>query len=226
MLQTLKSAYHGGNGDDIFFSAGWQNNINGGNGADTISYQTRHQNNVIGDEGVTIDLAAGAAQTGASRFETLTSIENAIGSELADRIGGTHGDNLLGRLGGNDEVHGFGGNDIIEGGFGADVMSGGTGADHFVYRTARDSSGGNFTPFLVDVIADFSSAEGDRVDLSLVPGSDGFVFNGTADFSGRGNGEIRFADGLVFVDVDGNASADLTIQMNGVTTVSNTDFLI
>ena len=100
---------------------------------------------------------------------------------------------------------------------------GGTGADHFVYRTARDSSGGNFTPFLVDVIADFSSAEGDRVDLSLVPGSDGFVFNGTADFSGRGNGEIRFADGLVFVDVDGNASADLTIQMIGVTTVSNTD---
>lgn len=226
VLQTFKSAYHGGNGNDIFFSDGWQNNINGGNGNDTISYQVRHENNVVGGEGVTIDLAIGAAQTGASRFETLTSIENAIGSELADLIGGTNGDNFLGGLSGNDEVHGFGGNDDIEGGFGADFMSGGTGADHFIYRTARDSSSGNFTPFLVDVIADFSSAEGDRIDLSLVPGSDGFVFNGAGGFSGRGNGEIRFENGFVFVDVDGNASADLTIQMNGVTTMSNTDFLI
>jgi serralysin len=226
VIQTFKSAYHGGGGKDTFFSDGWQNNINGGNGIDTISYQARHQNNVVGNEGVTIDLAAGAAQTGASRFETLTSIENAIGSELADLIGGTDGDNFLGGLSGNDEVHGFGGNDDIEGGFGADFMSGGTGADNFIYRTARDSSAGDFTPFLIDVIADFSSAEGDRIDLSLIPGSDGFTFNGADDFSGSGNGEIRFADGFVRVDVDGDARADLVIQMNGVTTMSNTDFLV
>ena len=86
VIQTLKSAYHGGSGLDTFFSDGWQNNINGGDGIDTVSYQQRHLNTVIGDEGVAIDLAAGAVQTGAAQFETLTSIENAIGSELAAEV--------------------------------------------------------------------------------------------------------------------------------------------
>jgi serralysin len=228
VIQTFKSAYHGGNGDDAFFSDGWQNNINGGNGIDTISYQLRHQNNVVGGEGVTIDLAAGAAQTGASRFETLTSIENAIGSERGDRIGGTDGANFLVGLGGTDEVHGFGGDDIIDGGLGVDFMSGGTGADHFVYRTANDTgNSGPQNPFAaVETIADFNGAEGDRIDLSLMAGADGFTFNGAGAFTGAGHGEIRFADGFVQVDANGNGTADLIIDMNGLATMSNTDFLI
>jgi Ca2+-binding RTX toxin-like protein len=226
VIQTLKSAYHGGNGKDVFFSDGWQNNINGGNGIDTISYQARHQNNVIGDEGVVIDLAAGKARTGASRLETLTSIENAIGSENADAIGGTNGKNFLVGLGGNDEVHGFGGNDIIEGGRGSDFMSGGTGGDHFVYRAANEAGTNNQNPFAVETIADFNGAEGDRIDLSVMAGSDGFTFNGAGAFTGSGHGEIRFADGAVQIDTNGNGNADMIIQMTGVTSMSNTDFLI
>lgn len=226
VIQTLKSAYHGGGGKDAFFSDGWQNNINGGNGIDTISYQERHLNTVVGDEGVTIDLAAGAAQTGASRFETLTSIENAVGSELADLIGGTNGKNFLVGLGGSDSLHGFDGNDIIEGGLGVDFMSGGAGADHFVYRTARDTFAGNFVPFTTEAIADFNGAEGDRIDLSLMQGSDSFVFNGTAEFTARGNGEIRFINGFVQVDANGDGRSDIIIEMEGVTSMVNTDFLV
>lgn len=227
VLQTFKSAYHGGNGDDAFFSDGWQNNINGGNGIDTISYQLRHQNNVIGGEGVVIDLAAGAAQTGASRFEALTSIENAVGSERADRIGGTDGANSLAGLGGNDELHGFGSDDIIEGGLGADFTSGGTGADRFIFRTANDASAAiNLNPFAVETIADFNSAEGDRIDLSFMAGSDRFTFNGAGAFTGSGHGEIRFDNGTVQIDSDGNGRADMLISMNGVTSMSNADFLV
>jgi serralysin len=227
MIQTLKSAYHGGNGKDVFFSDGWQNNINGGKGIDTISYQVRHQDSVIGDEGVVIDLAAGAAKTGASRFETLTSIENAIGSEHADGIGGTDGKNILSGLGGNDEVHGFGGNDVIDGGLGADFVSGGSGADRFVYRSVSDANVTSLNPFAVETIADFNSADGDRIDLSLVPGSDGFTFNANGGaFSARGNGEIRFVNGVVQVDTNGNGTADMFIHMQGVTSMSNTDFLV
>jgi serralysin len=226
IIQTFKSAYHGGNGQDVFFSDGWQNDINGGNGNDTISYQERHLNTVVGDEGVTIDLAAGAAQTGASRLEKLTSIENAIGSELADLIGGTNGDNILDGLGGNDGLHGFDGNDIIEGGLGTDFMSGGTGADHFVYRTASDTRASGFTTLTIETIADFNGAEGDRIDLSLMQGSDRFVFNGTAGFSARGNGEIRFDNGFVQIDANGDGLTDILIQMDGVASMSNTDFLI
>lgn len=226
VIQTFKSAYLGGAGADVFFSDGWQNNINGGNGSDTISYQQRHLNNVIGDEGVTIDLAAGTAQTGASRLETLTSIENAVGSELADLIGGTIGDNILGGLGGNDGLHGFDGNDIIEGGLGADFMSGGAGADHFVYRTANDTRASGFTTLVLETIADFNGADGDRIDLSLMQGSDNFTFNGTAGFNARGNGEIRFDNGFVQIDADGDGLTDILIQMDGVASMANTDFLI
>jgi serralysin len=226
VIQTFKSAYHGGNGQDIFFSDGWQNNINGGNGIDTISYQERHLNNVVGDEGVTIDLATGAAQTGASRFETLTSIENAVGSELADLIGGTNDANFLGGLGGNDGLHGFDGDDIIDGGIGADFMSGGAGADHFVYRTANDTRASGFTTLTIETIADFSGAEGDRIDLSLMQGSENFTFNGTAGFSARGNGEIRFDNGFVQIDANGDGLTDILIQMDGVASMANTDFLI
>lgn len=226
VIQTFKSAYHGGNGKDIFFSDGWQNNINGGNGIDTISYQQRHLNNVVGDEGVIIDLAAGAAQTGASRLETLTSIENAIGSELSDLIGGTTGDNILGGLGGNDGLHGFDGNDIIEGGLGADFMSGGGGADHFVYRTANDTRATGFTTLTIETIADFNGAEGDRINLSLMPGSENFTFNGSLAFNARGNGEIRFENGFVQIDANGDSLTDMIIQMNGVTSMANTDFLV
>jgi len=226
VIQTLKSAYHGGDGQDIFFSDGWQNDVNGGTGIDTISYQQRHLNNVIGDEGVTIDLAAGAVQTGAARFERLASIENAVGSELSDLIGGTIGDNFLGGLGGNDGLHGFDGNDVIDGGLGADFMSGGAGADHFVYRTANDTRAGGFTTLSIETIADFNGAEGDRIDLSLMQGSENFTFNGTAGFSARGNGEIRFDNGFVQIDANGDGRSDLIIQMDGVASMTNTDFLV
>jgi len=227
VLHTFKSAYHGGGGKDTFFSDGWQNNINGGNGIDTISYQIRHQNNVVGDEGVTIDLAAGKAQTGASRFETLTSIENAIGSERGDAIGGTNSENFLAGLGGDDDVFGFGGDDDIDGGLGADFLAGGTGADHFIYRTVADASANIQNPFAsVETIADFNGAEGDRIDLSLIPGSDSFTFNGSGAFTGSGHGEIRFSNGTVQVDTNGNGTADMIIHMNGVSSMVNTDFLV
>lgn len=219
-LKTFRSAYHGGNGKDAFFSDGWQNNINGGKGNDTISYQFRHEDSVVGGTGVTIDLAAGAAQTGASRFETLTSIENATGSERGDLIGGTNGRNLLAGLGGSDEIHGFGGNDVIEGGRGADLLFGGTGADRFVYRNVADSASGAF-----DTVADFSGAQGDRIDLSAIDASKALVFLGAGGFTGRGS-EIRFFDGFVFVDTDGNRNADLIIDMNGLSAMSASDFLV
>lgn len=226
VMQTFKSAYHGGNGNDAFFSDGWQNNINGGNGMDTISYQLRHQNNVVGGEGVVIDLAAGAAQTGAARLETLTSIENAVGSERADRIGGTDDDNFLAGMTGSDELHGFGGNDLIDGGLDADFVSGGTGADHFIFRSANDADFNNVNPFAVETIADFTSAEGDRIDLNFMAGSDRFTFNGDGVFTGSGHGEIRFVDGTIQIDSDGNGRADMLINMVGVTSMSNTDFLV
>lgn len=91
------------------------------------------------------------------------------------RVTGTAGDNTLNGtpyadiidgLGGNDRLNGDWGNDAINGGAGADVLIDGHGLD-----TLTGGDGGDLfqlTPddLRLDVIADFSGAAGDRVDLT------------------------------------------------------------
>ena len=57
---------------------------------------------------------------------------------------------------GNDILYGQGGNDILIGGEGDDILFGGSGADTFVWQNGNPGH---------DVIKDFNSSEGDRIDL-------------------------------------------------------------
>ncbi|CAN7658861.1 calcium-binding protein [Rhizobium sp. LjRoot254] len=224
-LTTLKSAYLGGGGKDIFNSEGWENGFDGGAGSDTISYQFRHESTVIGDTGVIIDLAAGLVQTGASRTEQIISIENAVGSRNADIIGGTDDDNTLMGLAGTDTIFGFGGDDVIVGGAGFDAMLGDTGSDVFVFQAVTDSLAG-----FRDKIGDFTRAEGDRIDLSAIDaitggGDQAFTFQGIASFTGQA-GELRFASGVLSADVNGDGQADFAVSVDGLTSMTATDFVL
>jgi Ca2+-binding RTX toxin-like protein len=62
----------------------------------------------------------------------------------------------VGVVGGDDRIDGGAGNDVLIGGGGHDTLIGGAGADHFVFAPGSGK----------DDILDFSSAEGDRIDLS------------------------------------------------------------
>ena len=95
-----------------------------------------------------------------------------IGDAGADRLAGGKGlDNLFGGSGndrlygerGNDVLVGGAGNDLIVGGLGSDTMSGGTGADTFRFRSLNDIAGND-----VDRITDFSHAQHDQIDLTLI----------------------------------------------------------
>ncbi len=68
--------------------------------------------------------------------------------------GGDGNDTVYGGQG-NDTVYGGAGDDLISGDLGNDILYGGPGADRFAFRP-----GGG-----VDWIADFNSAEGDRIVL-------------------------------------------------------------
>jgi serralysin len=225
-FETFKSLYKGDAGNDQFFSVGWQNSIDGGAGTDTISYQFRHEDTTIGDTGVIIDLFGGRVTTGTSRTEFLNSIENAVGSIHADEIGGTNDANVLHGFNGDDEIAGFGGNDTIIGGKGADTLAGDGatvfGADTFVYTSVQDSpAAGGF-----DLILDFSSAQGDKIDLSgLATRNTTLSFSDADSFSGRA-GEVVFSGGGVFVDMDGDQVQDLVIDMNGLGDMSRSDFIL
>jgi len=133
-----------------------------------------------------------------------------------DRLdGGDGNDRLLGGSG-VDVLAGGAGNDILEGGAGADVLSGDNGRDVFTYRALTDSSGS-----ALDTIIDFSTSGRDRINVSPIDAdssteaNDRFNFIGSAAFSGTA-GELRYADGLLQGDVNGDRLADLAIKVTNL----------
>jgi len=225
-VQTLLSTYNGGIGNDIFFTNGHKNDFIGGAGIDTISYQFRHEDFAVGDEAVTIDLNAQAALTGSNSREDFSSIENATGSLNSDLIIGSNGRNVLKGLAGSDELQGKNGNDIMIGGLGQDFFFGEGGADRFIFQAANESRSG-----VADIIFDFSHAAGDKIDLSAIDadttvrGNQAFDFIGTASFSGDAC-EARFANGVLLLNTNNSPVADMAVEVQGLTSMQASDFIL
>jgi Ca2+-binding RTX toxin-like protein len=114
---------NGGVGDDLLLGGGSNDTLNGGEGVDTASYAG------VG-AGVTVDLTGGApagmggggvAQaTGGGGTDTLSGVENLIGSGF------------------NDTLQGDAGANRIDGGTGVDTMIGGAGNDVYIVDVAGD----------------------------------------------------------------------------------------
>lgn len=163
----------GGAGNDWLLGGKGADTLIGGQGIDTATY-------VSANSGITVDLAAGTASDG----DTLSGIENLIGSEFVDRllgdananvIKGRDGDDVINGRGGDDVLRGDGGNDTLHGGWGNDVLYGGVGND-----TLNGGSGD-------DIL--YGNAGNDR----LIGGLGADTLNGgggvdTADYSATANG--------------------------------------
>ena len=158
------------------------------------------------------------------------------GREGADRLFGEYGaDKLCGGTGndwleggtGNDTLRGDAGNDILVGGTGKDTLVGGAGADVFTLGSASDSGTGGDA----DVIADFSHAELDKIDLAnidanaSVAGDQSFSFVGSDAFHGVA-GELRYASGTVEADVNGDGTADFSLAIANLSSLAAGDFIL
>jgi Ca2+-binding RTX toxin-like protein len=190
----------GGEGDDLLIGGLGGDWLAGGSGTDTADYSTS-------GSGVTVNLAAGSSSGGDAAGDSHISIENLTGSGFTDNLYGDSGANRLRGLTGHDDLIGNGG------------------ADRFVFETLDDSS--NAAP---DQIHDFSTAQGDRIDLSLIDadtgtaGNQAFTYIGTGDFTGVA-GQLNFQNGLIQGDVTGDGGADFRIEVNG-TTFAAGDFIL
>lgn len=120
----------GGVGDDFFItqSRDGADDYHGGPGSDFVFYLGRTQ-------GVTV--AANDVADDGEPFErdlVRTNVENAFGTEHADRlIGGGAPNRYIGN-GGTDRLEGAGGDDTLEGGAGLDVLVGDIGNDNLLAR--------------------------------------------------------------------------------------------
>ncbi len=85
-----------------------------------------------------------------------------LGGAGNDTLNGNDGNDELRGGSGNDILNGGNGNDILVGGAGNDTLTGGAGADVFRWELADRGVAG--TP-ATDTVADFSTAQGDKIDL-------------------------------------------------------------
>ena len=215
---------NGGDGSDTLIGGVGADAMFGGNNTDTASYEAAAA-------GVTVFLLAPAGNTGEAVGDTFNGVENLRGSAFADRLTAGVGTNTLDGFTGDDTLDGgAGGSDRLIGGLGADRLTGGTAADSFIYKALAES-----TAVSADVITDFSQAQQDRIDLSLIDanpglaGNQAFAWIGTAAFAGSNTAQVRYgqADGNTFVEVDtGDGVADMRNSLSGLTTLTSTDFLL
>jgi Ca2+-binding RTX toxin-like protein len=206
-------------GDDV---------INGGDGQDIIFGDALYTDTLALDHNLGTQAGAGwevfalleagqsSADPGWSRTDTLNYIlqngeelmKESIDQEGEKRIIGN--DTLSGGAG-DDYIFGQEGDDLIDGGEGHDVLYGGDGADVFIFKSITEA---------LDLVKDFSVAEGDQLDLSqLLSGYDP-VQDSINDFvfahEEQGNTVIS-------VDVSGSGNQSASVDLVVLENVSGLD---
>lgn len=187
----------GGTGNDLLDGGLGYDFLDGGSGIDTVTYS-------FYSKGIIADLQSGVVSfpdnNGSTLTDTLSGVENVIGSGGRDQLIGDRGDNTL--IGGD-------GDDFLEGGAGNDTLDGGTGFNYARYPfatagvtvnlTIGTASGGGGN----DILSNISGAIGsyDFNDtliggagneyLSGLDGDDRLFGEAGADFIDAGNGDDR-----------------------------------
>jgi Ca2+-binding RTX toxin-like protein len=175
-----------------------------------------------------------------------TAAIDANGNAQDNSITGNDERNVINGGDGLDRLYGAGGKDTLVGGDGADVLGGGNGEDELIGGIGRDKLTGGADADLfkfasaaecglswmdADQLQDFSSAQGDKIDLSAIDadatlaGDQAFTFIGNnANFSNRA-GELRFNIAWVEGDLDGNGAADFFLLVNAPSLAAS-DFML
>lgn len=186
-------ALGGGAGNDILIGGAGDDQLDGGAGNDTYRFNndTALGSDTIVDTSVVgtdiLDFSAASARTINIDLSlttpqviirsvpaltlTITSgsrIETCIGSNSADTIKGNLFGNTLEGRGGRDSLDGSSGNDVVDGGDDNDLLIGGAGNDTLIGGTGADLFRFDTLPSATtnrDTITDFSTEEGDRIEL-------------------------------------------------------------
>lgn len=147
----MRLAIRGDAQDNFFFAGSGAEDIRGGAGNDTVSYERSTAGVTVRLDELTptgwfwLDLIfdffddfISDGSGGYAQGDDLTSIENVTGSMYDDRLHGNWLANTLSGLSGDDMLYGNGGNDTLLGGEGTDQLFGGNGNDTLIGGVGAD----------------------------------------------------------------------------------------
>lgn len=205
---TSSAVLDGGDGDDFLQGTIAGDVISGGSGNDTASFA--YAFNGGSTTGVTVDLnVQGAAQnTVAAGSDTLSGIENLVGSSLNDTLIGDGNDNV---------IEGGSGNDVLIGGGGVDTVSY-AGASAGVTVSLATGSAQNTVNAGTDTLSGFENLQGSAFGDTLTGDSGANTLSGGAGDDTLNPGAN--AAGLVDL-LDGGAGSD-TASFAGLAGVTAT----
>lgn len=167
-------------------------------------------------------------QTGKDLLRGGTGNDTLYGYDGADTLyGDADSDTLYGGAA-NDLLYGGSGNDILVGGSGKDTLTGGAGTDRFDFNAVADSG---ITSALRDTIKDFVRGQ-DKINLAAIDansataGNDAFtaLIGSKANFTAAG--QLKLAGGILYGNTDGDAAAEFSIALSGISKISLADFLL
>ena len=220
----------GGGGNDRLFGGPGNDHLDGGAGADRM----------VGGRGNDVyvvdhvrDVVVERANQG--RDKVLSKIDYVLPAHVEDLVllggrglngtGNGLGNVIEGNRGAN-RLDGGGGADVLIPGLGRDVLTGGAGADRFVWRSAAEAGRGAQADTVTDFTRGADVLDLRRIDADVTTrGNQAFDFIGKSGFSGDA-GELRFANGRVQGDLDGDRVADFEIRLIGVNALGAGDFLL
>lgn len=206
--------------------------INGGPGADTVTFETSLVGRVTGsgtaDGGAGNDVLDAASIAGTSHFSLVL-----LGGDGNDTLSGGNGNDTLSGGNGNDTLIGQEGDDVLTGGFGNDSLDGGVGTDHVIeagdvnFILTDTSLLGIGTDALLQV--ELASLDGgdnaNRIDASGFrgnsilrgnSGNDTLIGGSGADILRGANGDDVLTGGLGDDQLIGNAGEDTVIESGNV----------
>ena len=222
---TGRDKLYGGNGKDELFGGDSEDLIYGGEGNDRVGGGDGDDNieGGRGNDSLHGDNDDDRVVGGIGKDEL-------FGGDGHDAIAGnTNHDELFGGDG-NDRMYGGSGDDLINGGRGRDMYYGGEGADTFeAWEGIQSVDTFVFRPGDTgvyaadrDVIKGFDSGV-DKIDLSAF---DNLGFIGNADFYGNGSNQVRFEDGFLKIDNNGNGRTDHVIEITNMSNLQTDDFIL
>jgi len=225
----------GNAGNDVLEGGAGDDELIGDEGVDTALYSNA-------TAGVAVNLTTGVA-SGGEGSDTLSGIENVVGSNHNDVLTGSDGANVL---------TGGGGDDVLVGGQGDDVLDGGIGLDTAYYTDATDSvtvslalgesagAAGHDTLLNVENVTGGSGHDqitGDAQENTLHGGEGNDVLDGGAGddalYGDAGSDTVSYGSATSGVDVnlaagtaDGGGGHDTLSSIESVTGSNYDDVLI